>query len=109
MKPALILAQVLSAISICWAQSPKPQSRLEAEYYVTAYAQHYRVPVALVRAIVERESNWQAMRGLSQRRSRANAVDARDRQAAGSKRPLQSRPKRFRWRALPRVADATVS
>ena len=59
MKPALILAQVLSAISICWAQSPKPQARLEAEYYVAAYAQHYRVPVALVRAIVERESNWQ--------------------------------------------------
>jgi hypothetical protein len=29
MKPALILAQVLSAISICWAQSPKPQARLE--------------------------------------------------------------------------------
>lgn len=59
MKPALILAQVLSAISICWAQSPKPQARLEAEYYVLAYAQHYRVPVALVRAIVERESQWQ--------------------------------------------------
>jgi soluble lytic murein transglycosylase-like protein len=32
---------------------------MEAEYYVTAYAKHYRVPIALVRAIVERESNWQ--------------------------------------------------
>jgi soluble lytic murein transglycosylase-like protein len=60
MRPALILAQVLSAISICWAQSPKPQARLEAEFYVAAYAQHYRVPVTLVRAIVERESHWQA-------------------------------------------------
>src|SRR5579863_8637487 len=60
MKPALILAQVLSPISICWAQSPKPQARLEAEYYVVAYAQRSRVPVALVRAIVERESHWQA-------------------------------------------------
>ena len=59
MKPVLILAQVLSAISICWAQSPKPQARLEAEYYVVAYAQHYRVPVTLVRSIVERESHWQ--------------------------------------------------
>ena len=59
MKPALILAQVLSAISTCWAQSPKPQARLEAEYYVGAYAQHYRVPAALVRAIVGRESQWQ--------------------------------------------------
>ena len=60
MKLVLILAQALCAISICWAQSPKPQARLEAEYYVAAYAQHYRVPVALVRAIVERESSWQA-------------------------------------------------
>ncbi len=59
MKLALILAQVLSAMSICWAQSPKLQARREAEYYVATYAQHYRVPVALVRAIVERESNWQ--------------------------------------------------
>src|SRR5205807_5818139 len=59
MKLALILAHALSAISICWAQSPKPQTRIEAEYYVAAYAQLYRVPVALVRAIVERESNWQ--------------------------------------------------
>jgi soluble lytic murein transglycosylase-like protein len=32
---------------------------MEAEYYVAAYAKHYRVPVALVRAIVERESHWQ--------------------------------------------------
>ena len=59
MKAVLILAQVLSAISICWAQSPKPPARLEAEHYVVAYAQHYRVPVALVRAVVERESHWQ--------------------------------------------------
>src|ERR1700732_2461584 len=59
MKPALILAQVLFAASICWAQSPKPQARLEAEHYIAAYAQHYQVPVALVHAIVERESNWQ--------------------------------------------------
>ncbi len=32
---------------------------MESEYYVATYAQHYRVPVALVHAIVERESNWQ--------------------------------------------------
>jgi soluble lytic murein transglycosylase-like protein len=59
MRPAFILAQVLSATSICWAQSPKLQARREAEYYVAAYAKHYRVPVTLVRAIVERESDWQ--------------------------------------------------
>ena len=59
MKPILIFAQVLSAFSICWAQSPKSQARVEAEHYVASYAYHYRVPVALVRAIVEHESNWQ--------------------------------------------------
>ena len=59
MKSMLILPGMLSAISICWAQSSRTPARIEAEYYVTAYAQHYRVPVALARAIVERESNWQ--------------------------------------------------
>jgi soluble lytic murein transglycosylase-like protein len=48
------------ATSIGWAQSSGAQARIEAEYYVTSYAQHYRVPVALVRAIVVRESNWQS-------------------------------------------------
>jgi soluble lytic murein transglycosylase-like protein len=51
---ALFLCQVLS----CHAQSPQPTSRGEAEYYVAAYARHYRLPVAFVRAIVEQESNW---------------------------------------------------
>jgi soluble lytic murein transglycosylase-like protein len=41
-----------------WAQTSISPKRLEAEYYVAAYAQHYRVPVPLVRAFVERESNW---------------------------------------------------
>jgi soluble lytic murein transglycosylase-like protein len=59
MKSALILVQMLCAISICRAQSSRAPGRIEAEYYVTAYAQHYRVPVALARAIVLRESNWQ--------------------------------------------------
>jgi soluble lytic murein transglycosylase-like protein len=58
-RAALIFAQVLSAISICWAQTPKPRERFEAEYYVASYAHHYKVPVALVRAIVDHESNWQ--------------------------------------------------
>ena len=59
MKSALIVVGMLCVISIGWAQSGRPPARIEAEYYVTAYARHYRVPVALVRAIVERESNWQ--------------------------------------------------
>ena len=59
MKLALLLAQAVCAISTCWAQSSTLPTRLEAEYYVATYARHYRVPVALVRAIVERESSWQ--------------------------------------------------
>ena len=59
MKLALLLAQAVCAISTCWAQASKLPTRLEAEYYVATYARHYRVPVALVRAIVERESSWQ--------------------------------------------------
>jgi soluble lytic murein transglycosylase-like protein len=59
MKLALLLAPAICAISTCWAQSSELPTRLEAEYYVETYARHYRVPVALVRAIVERESSWQ--------------------------------------------------
>jgi soluble lytic murein transglycosylase-like protein len=58
-KSVLILAQMLCAVSICWAQSNTRTTRLEAEYYVVAYAKHYRVPRGLARAIVEHESNWQ--------------------------------------------------
>jgi len=49
------------AANLC-AQSPKlarPQDHPEAEYYVSVYARHYHVPVPLVRAIIQRESNWQ--------------------------------------------------
>jgi soluble lytic murein transglycosylase len=59
MKSVLMVAEMLCAISIGWAQSGRTPARIEAEYYVMAYAQHYRVPVALARAIVLRESNWQ--------------------------------------------------
>jgi len=59
MKSVLIVAQMLCAISICGAQSGTRTTRMEAEYYVAAYAKHYGVPIALARAIVERESNWQ--------------------------------------------------
>lgn len=55
----LIVVEVLCAISSAWAQSCRAPGRIEAEYYVTAYAQHYQVPIALARTIVVRESNWQ--------------------------------------------------
>jgi len=60
MKSVLIMSQMLCAIAICGAQSVNRSARIEAEYYVAAYAEHYGVPVALVRAIVQQESNWQA-------------------------------------------------
>ena len=58
----LIVAQVLSAHrpDRCGAATVlRPRYGPEAEYCIAAYAQHYEVPVALVRAIVEHESNWQ--------------------------------------------------
>jgi len=58
MKSVLIVAEVLCTITSCWAQSTRAPGRIEAEYYVTTYAQHYRVPIALARAIITRESNW---------------------------------------------------
>ena len=59
MKSVFIVGGMLCATSIGWAQSNRAPARIDAEYYVTSYAQHYRVPAALVRAIVVRESNWQ--------------------------------------------------
>ncbi len=41
----------------CWAGTGDG-SRQEAEYYVAAYAQQYRVPVDFVRALIEQESGW---------------------------------------------------
>jgi soluble lytic murein transglycosylase-like protein len=57
MKALLIV--VLCVASICHAQSGVRTRRSEAEYYVAAYAKHYQVPIALVRAIVKHESDWQ--------------------------------------------------
>jgi soluble lytic murein transglycosylase-like protein len=47
----------LTAVN-CRAQARPTASRLEAEYYVAAYAQHYGLPVNFVRAIIEQESSW---------------------------------------------------
>jgi len=49
---------MICAVSSCLAESRQHATRPEAEYFVAAYAKHYRVPVPLVRAVVERESNW---------------------------------------------------
>ena len=58
MRRVLILPLMICAVSSCLGESRQYATRPEAEYFVAAYAEHYRVPVALVRAIVERESNW---------------------------------------------------
>lgn len=42
----------------CQAQTPRTPIRLEAEYYVEAYAHHYGVPAEFARAIAEQESAW---------------------------------------------------
>ena len=59
MRSALIATLLLSSLSMCSAQSGRSPARVEAEYYVSAYANHYRVPIALVRAVIRRESDWQ--------------------------------------------------
>lgn len=48
---------ILILATPCWAASGQ-EDRREAEYYVAAYAQHYRVPVEFVRALVEQESAY---------------------------------------------------
>jgi soluble lytic murein transglycosylase-like protein len=53
---AILLCLVFSELS-CAEQAER--QRREAEYYVTAYARHYNVPIEFVRAVVEQESGWQ--------------------------------------------------
>src|SRR5712692_9270276 len=60
MRRVLVLSLIACAVSTCSAQARNPTSRSEAEYYVSVYARHFHVPVPLVRAVVERESNWRA-------------------------------------------------
>ena len=59
MKPIFVITQVLCGLSICYSQPTRSVTKPEAEYYVEAYAHHYGVPSALVRAIIQRESKWQ--------------------------------------------------
>ena len=57
---AVLLAQLWFMIPACQAQLGGQSSvRREAEYYVRAYAQHYRVDIGLARAIIRVESDWQ--------------------------------------------------
>jgi hypothetical protein len=58
MSKCLCFAVVACGVLCCQAQPSTTATRLEAEYYVAAYAQHYGVPIAFVRAIVQQESGW---------------------------------------------------
>ncbi len=60
MKRYLLLLFVLIASRSSPGQPVQGRERDKAEYYVRVYAQHYRVPVALVRSIVQQESGWHA-------------------------------------------------
>jgi soluble lytic murein transglycosylase-like protein len=58
-----LLCVLLLSTTTAWTQSSRlsqAQERLEAEYYAAVYARHYRVPLPLVRSVIERESNWRA-------------------------------------------------
>ena len=54
----MFLLSFACGVLSCQAQPPKTATRLEAEYYVAAYARHYDVPIRFVRAIVGQESGW---------------------------------------------------
>src|SRR5947208_337096 len=58
----MIKLTIAALLATCAAHAlqPKTDDRLQAEYYVQAYARHYGVPVSLVRSIVQQESGWKA-------------------------------------------------
>jgi len=56
---SLALVVFLANLSAESRKPANPQVRRAAEYYAAMYARHYHVPVPLVRAIIQRESNWQ--------------------------------------------------
>ena len=58
MKAVILLTQMFCVLATVQAQSAQTRMRAEAEYYAAAYAKHYRVPTALVRAIIQQESGW---------------------------------------------------
>ena len=61
MKRLLSLVFLFFVAANLSAESPKPtpEVRRAAEYYASVYARHYHVPLSLVRAIIQRESDWQ--------------------------------------------------
>lgn len=54
----LVLALLVLAGSTCLAQSRGTGTERDPDYYLEAYAAHYRVPIRFARAIVTVESDW---------------------------------------------------
>ena len=55
-----IVVALLSIFIFVTTALGQEDRREESEYYVRAYALHYRVPVDFVRALIEQESGWHA-------------------------------------------------
>jgi soluble lytic murein transglycosylase len=58
MSRYLCFAVLACGVLCCQAQPARAPARPAVEYYVAAYARHYGLPIAFVRAIVEQESGW---------------------------------------------------
>lgn len=58
MTRSLVMLVILILPSWGWGANSHSRDRNEAEYYVRVYAQHYGVPAAFVRSIVQQESGW---------------------------------------------------
>ncbi|SRR5260370_39224231 len=60
MKRTPIILLIVVCSGVCRARSPDTSDGAEAEYYSAAYAEHYRIPVSLVRSIIQQESGWRS-------------------------------------------------
>src|SRR5437879_12467678 len=58
MRKFLALSAFTLAFAIPATAAPRREGNPELRYYADAYADHYRVPRALVHAIIAQESNW---------------------------------------------------
>lgn len=56
-----LMQSTLLLLSCLLSQAqPRPSDRQAAEYYATAYANQYGLPVEFVRAVIAQESGWQS-------------------------------------------------
>jgi soluble lytic murein transglycosylase-like protein len=61
MRDLIISVWLIFAAASVWGQAASPsqaRQRREIEYYADIYSRRYQVPLALVRSVIERESNW---------------------------------------------------